>query len=291
MIAMADTKLPQAVGPMLDQVSTLINSVPKEKLSGLIDESFNAFNGAGYDLGSLFDSSAKISGDLNKVSDQTTSLIEDSGPLLDSQAQTTDSLRTWARSLAGITGQVVANDSQVRTLLQEGPPAADEVTRLLDQVKPTLPVLLANLTTLGAVAVTYHASLEQVLVLLPPFVGDILSSAPENNPTGIPLGDFRIQIGDPAAVYGRVPAAVAVAVSCRPDHDRHTRRSVLQAAAGCADRRARSAQLTVHGCARQARADGAGVLQRQALHADCDAAAFARAVSARPEPDRAGCSA
>ena len=69
-IAMADTKIPQAVGPMLDQVSTLINSVPKEKLSGLVDESFNAFNGAGYDLGSLFDSSAKISGDLNKVSDQ-----------------------------------------------------------------------------------------------------------------------------------------------------------------------------------------------------------------------------
>ena len=31
-IAMADTKLPQAVGPMLDQVSTLINSVPKEKI-------------------------------------------------------------------------------------------------------------------------------------------------------------------------------------------------------------------------------------------------------------------
>ena len=66
-IAMADTKIPQSVGPMLDQVSTLINSVPKDKLSGLVDESFNAFNGAGYDLGSLFDSSAQISGDLNKV--------------------------------------------------------------------------------------------------------------------------------------------------------------------------------------------------------------------------------
>ena len=54
-IAMRDTKIPQQVGPMLDQVSTLINSIPKEKLSGLIDESFNAFNGSGYDLGSLID--------------------------------------------------------------------------------------------------------------------------------------------------------------------------------------------------------------------------------------------
>ena len=110
-IAMADTKIPQPVGPMLDQVSTLINSVPKDKLSGLVDESFDAFNGAGYDLGSLFDSSAQISGDLNKVSDQSSALIEDTGPLLDSQAQTTNSLRLWARSLAGVTDQVVAERS------------------------------------------------------------------------------------------------------------------------------------------------------------------------------------
>jgi phospholipid/cholesterol/gamma-HCH transport system substrate-binding protein len=196
-IAMQDTKVPQAVGPMLDEVSTLISSVPKDKLSGLIDESFNAFNGSGYDLGSLFDSSSKISADLNRVADNSSMLVEDSGPLLDSQAQTTDALRLWAQSLAGITDQVVTNDPQVRTLLQQGPDAANEVSRLLEQVKPTLPVLLANLTTFGQVAVTYRPSLEQILVLLPPFVAFIQSSAPENNPTGIPLGDFRISIEDP----------------------------------------------------------------------------------------------
>jgi phospholipid/cholesterol/gamma-HCH transport system substrate-binding protein len=196
-IPMQDTRIPQAVGPMLDEVSTLINSVPKDKLSGLIDESFNAFNGSGYDLGSLFDSSSKIAADLNRVADNSSTLVEDSGPLLDSQAQATDALRLWAHSLAGITDQVVTNDSQVRTLLQQGPDAATEVSRLLEQVKPTLPVLLANLTTFGQVAVTYRPSLEQILVLLPPFVAFIQSSAPENNPTGIPLGDFRISIEDP----------------------------------------------------------------------------------------------
>jgi hypothetical protein len=88
---------------------------------------------------------------------------------------------------------------QVSTLLQQGPDAANEVSRLFNQIKPTLPVLLANLTTVGQVAVTYHPSLEQVLVLLPPFMAFIESSAPENNPTGIALGDFRISISDPAA--------------------------------------------------------------------------------------------
>lgn len=205
-IAAANTRIPQAVGPMLDQVSTLIGSIPKDKLSGLVDESFNAFNGAGFDLGSLFDSSAKLSGDLNKVGDRSAALIEDTGPLLDSQAQTADSLRVWARSLAGVTGQLVENDPQIRTLLRDGPPAANEVSRLLDRVKPTLPVLLANLTTVAQVGVIYRPSLEQVLVLLPPFVGNVQASAPHNNPTGIPLGDFRVQLGDaPPCTVGFLP--------------------------------------------------------------------------------------
>ncbi len=196
-ISLRDSKIPQSVSPMLDQLSTLIKTIPKDTLTKLINESFNAFDGAGYDLGSLADSSSTITGDLNKVGDRSTALVEDSGPLLDSQAQTTDALRLWAQSLAGITGQVVDDDPQVRNLLAQGPDAANEVSRLFDQIKPTLPVLLANMTTFGQVAVTYRPSLEQVLVLLPPFVGFIQSSAGENNPVGIPLGDFRISIEDP----------------------------------------------------------------------------------------------
>src|SRR5271166_2217080 len=156
-IAMRDTTIPQGVGPMLDQVNALVGSIPKDKLHALLDESFKGFNGAGYDLGSLIDSAATVSGDLKPVADRTRTLFEDTGPLLDSQAETTDSIRTWARSLAGVTQQVVTDDAQVRTLLERGPGALDEVSRLLNQVKPTLPVLLANLTTVGRIAVKYHA--------------------------------------------------------------------------------------------------------------------------------------
>lgn len=196
-IAMADTTIPQQVGPLLDQTSALINSIPKDRLSALLDESFKAFNGAGYDLGSLIDSSAKVAGDFNGVRDPTRTLVEDSAPLLDSQADTTDELRTWARSLAGLTGQLVDNDQQLRTVLNDGPGAANEASRLLEQVKPTLPVLLANLTTVGQVAVTYRPSLEQILVLFPPFVANILSAAGDHNPTGIGQADFTLTEGDP----------------------------------------------------------------------------------------------
>src|SRR4030088_437228 len=39
-IAVSDTTIPQEVGPMLDQVSALINSIPKDRLSALLDESY-----------------------------------------------------------------------------------------------------------------------------------------------------------------------------------------------------------------------------------------------------------
>ncbi len=196
-IAARDTTIPQAVGPMLDQVSALVNSIPKTKLGQLLDETFKGFNGTGYDLGSLFDSTSTISRDASGVVDRTRTLTEDSGPLLDSQAQTTDSIRTWARSLAGITGVVANDDSRVRTLLRNGPEAANEASRLLEQVKPTLPVLLANLTTIGQIGVTYHPSLEQLLVLLPSAVAIEQASGPLNHPDGMAQGDFALTIDDP----------------------------------------------------------------------------------------------
>ncbi|MCV7176889.1 MCE family protein [Mycolicibacterium sphagni] len=198
-IPVGSTSIPQAVGPMLDQVSKLVDSIPKDKLSQLLGESYQAFNGTGYDFGSLIDSGATITRDMNGISDNTRSLIDDSMPFLKAQADTTDSIRTYAKSLAGITEQVANNDPQFRSILKNGPGFAQETSKLLEQIKPTLPVLLANLTTFGQIGVTYNASIEQLLVLVPPFVAQIQTYAPTNNPTGLPNGDFSLGLGDPAA--------------------------------------------------------------------------------------------
>ena len=197
-IAMSNTTIPQQVGPMLDQVSTLVDSIPGDRISDLLDETFKAFNGAGPDFGSLIDSGSTLTEQLNSVSDQSRGLIDDSGPLLDSQAETADSIRTWARSLEGVTAQLAQNDPQIRALLERGPGFAQEVSGLLNQIKPTLPVLLANLTTLGQILVTYNPSLEQLLVVFP----NALSAQQafglgKNNPTGLAISDFALTISDP----------------------------------------------------------------------------------------------
>jgi hypothetical protein len=48
--------------------------------------------------------------------------------------------------------------------------------------------------------VTYHASLEQLLVLLPPYIASVQAvGLPRKNPTGYTQGDFTLTIGDPPA--------------------------------------------------------------------------------------------
>ena len=193
------TSIPQPVGPMLDRASALLGSVPADKIAVLLDESSKGLNDAGYDLGSLLDSSATVAQDMRGVSPQLRSLIDDSRPLLDGQAASTDATRTWTRSLAGVTDQLVHDDQHIRTIMAQGPAALQELSHLLDSVKPTLPVLLANLTSIGQVAVTYRPSLEQLLVLIPPYMADLQAVLPSNNATGLPPAAFRIEASDPPA--------------------------------------------------------------------------------------------
>ena len=199
-IPVGDAQVPQRVGPMLDQVSALLQSMPKDRLRTLLDESFRGLNGAGDDLAALLESSSTVAAEFDGVAERARALIEDGRPLLDAQAASSDALRSWAAGLAGVTGQLVDDDRQIRAVLDNGPGALVEASRLLDQVKPTLPVLLANLTTVGRIAVTYHASLEQLLVLLPPYIASVQAvGLPRNNPTGFTQGDFTLTIGDPPA--------------------------------------------------------------------------------------------
>jgi ABC-type transporter Mla subunit MlaD len=198
-ITAAQTEIPTPVGPVLDRVSKLVQTFPKDRLSALLDETYKGFNGAGYDFGSLLDSGATLSSDLKGAADQTRMLADDARPLLEGQAATADSIRTWARSLAGFTGQLKANDVQVRSVVQHFPGFGDEVAGLLTDLKPTLPLLLANFGTVGEILMTYNASLEQLMVLLPPYIAQQQSYTVTSDSTGQARGDFAATVSDPPA--------------------------------------------------------------------------------------------
>ncbi|MGE2730622.1 MCE family protein [Mycolicibacterium vaccae] len=198
-IPSSSVTVPQRVAPMMDRLSALITGIPKDKLDTLLDESFTAFNGAGYDLQTLAESTSRIARDTAAVADRTTALVEDSAPVLDGQIAGAEALAAWSSRLSAVSAQLVTRDPEIRELLTTGTSAAQEVSQLLELVRPTLPVLLANLTSLGQVAVTYRPGLEQLLVLLPPATAFYQASVGGNNATGQALGDFRISVDDPPA--------------------------------------------------------------------------------------------
>ena len=195
-----ETDVPQPVGPMLDKLSALVDTIPKDEMNRLLDELFAGMHGASGDLDSLLRSAGTLSREMNGVGDTTRTLVQDAQPLVDSQVQTADAIRIWTRATADLTGQLVANDPQIRTLLHSGPGFSDEVAELLDSVDLTLPVLLSNLTSVGQLGVTYNAGLEQLLVLLPPVVSLVQAVQPTKNASGLGIGSFRVSgVSDPPA--------------------------------------------------------------------------------------------
>jgi phospholipid/cholesterol/gamma-HCH transport system substrate-binding protein len=161
------TTVPTDINKVLTDTTRGLQAIPQDNLKTVVDEAYTAVGGLGPELRRLVNGSTTLAIDARKNLDPLTTLIDQSKPVLDSQTDTADSIQAWASNLASITGQLQNQDSAVAGILQNGPGAADEVRALFDRLQPTLPIVLANLVSLGEVAVTYQPSLEQLLVLLP----------------------------------------------------------------------------------------------------------------------------
>ena len=160
-------KVPPDVNTILELTNRGLQAIPQENLRTVIDETYVAVGGLGPELRRLVAGSATLAIDARENLDSLTTVIDDTKPILDSQIDTGGSIKAWAANLASVTGQLQSQDGSVSGLLSNGPGAADEVRALFDQLQPTLPIVLANLVSVGEVAVTYQPNLEQILVLLP----------------------------------------------------------------------------------------------------------------------------
>ena len=167
------TSVPPNINSLLAAANSGLNAIPRDNLKTVVDESYVAVGGLGPDLSRLVNGTTALAIGARKNLDSLVSLIDGSQPLLDSQIQSSDSIQQWAAHLAAVTTQLQTNDSSLRGLLQHGAPALDQTRQLVDRLTPTLPILLANLVSVGQVAVTYRDNLEAVLVLAPQAVQDL----------------------------------------------------------------------------------------------------------------------
>ena len=166
------TSVPPDINALLDATNRGIEAIPADNVKTVIDESYTAFGGLSPEFSRFVRGASTLAIDANRNKDALTALVDGAKPVLDTQSSTSDAVQTWARHLASITDQLKQQNSSVAGLLDKGPAAADQVRQLIDRLSPTLPTLLANLVSVGQVAVTYNNDIEQLLVLLPQGVAD-----------------------------------------------------------------------------------------------------------------------
>ncbi|MGC4987972.1 MCE family protein [Nocardia salmonicida] len=200
------TKLPQDVGSLLDQTDKLLSTVADTRLRQVIDEAFKAFNGAGPDLQRFIDSAALLVQQAETDVEPTKKLLDQIGPLLDTQIQSDANIRSWTTDLATLTDQLREHDPTLRNLLNNSPSAMQKVTEQFQSLRPTLPLLASNLVSLGQVGVTYHAGIEQLLVVFPPLIAALKTVIRGPTKYGV-MVDFMTVVHDPpACTTGFLPA-------------------------------------------------------------------------------------
>jgi phospholipid/cholesterol/gamma-HCH transport system substrate-binding protein len=123
--------------------------------------------GLGPNLQRLVDATQAIVGDFKNQMTDVNDIIQNSGPVLDSQVKSGDNIERWARNLNRLGAQSAQEDQHVKSVLRQAAPTADQVNSVFNDVKDSLPQTLANLEVVFDLLKRYHTGVEQVLVFLP----------------------------------------------------------------------------------------------------------------------------
>lgn len=160
-------RVPPDIANLLDATNTALQAIPQDNLRTVVDEAATAVAGLGPELSRIVDGSTALAIDAGKTVGPITTLIDQSPPVLDSQVRTADSIQVWASRMASITGQLKAQDAAFAGLLELGGPTLEEGRAVFDRIASPLPLLLANMVSLGDIAIAYRNDIEQLLVLFP----------------------------------------------------------------------------------------------------------------------------
>jgi phospholipid/cholesterol/gamma-HCH transport system substrate-binding protein len=196
-ISVDHTAIPQDIAQLLIQADSLVSSIGDSRIQDLLHETFTAFNGSGPELSRLIQSSRLLIDEANSNYGQTTKLIDQVGPFLDAQIRSGDDIKSLADGLARFTAEAAKADPQLRNVLQNVPGATEAANTTFDGIRPSFPMLAANLANFGRIGVIYRKSLEQSLVIFPALIAAALTVG-----GGLPADeggklDFKVDLGDP----------------------------------------------------------------------------------------------
>ncbi|MGH3383934.1 MAG: MCE family protein [Nocardioidaceae bacterium] len=191
-IKRADTRTPISTPQMLVDIDRLVDSVDKQDLRTVIDELGLAFDGTGDDLGRIIDTSNSFIDTADDNIDLTRRLLADGEGVLQTQVDSAEHIRTFAKNLRLFTDTLVDSDATVRSVIDDGAVAARDLRGFIAENADTLSVLISNLVTTGEITVARLDGLEQVLVLYPYVVEGSFSVAAKDKVTGLHDAHFGL---------------------------------------------------------------------------------------------------
>lgn len=166
-ITLANTSVPQDINALLGAANTALRAIPHDNLKTVVDESYTAVGGLGPELSRIVKGSSDLAIEARNNLDPLLALIDQWQPVADSQIHTSDAIAVWASHVATATTELRTHDQDVAGAIDKGGPALGEARQLIERLQPTLPILLANLVSVGQVGLAYQNDIEQLLVLVP----------------------------------------------------------------------------------------------------------------------------
>ncbi len=161
------TSTPVPAGDVIERVTGLLETVPKDSLRGVLDETSQALDDTGENLNAALAASSSLVRQATGSLDETVQLVQTANPLLVAVDRSGPDISRIATNLRGFTEQLAMSDEALGNVLRTGAPFFDSTSGLLQELRPTLPVLLANLQTVGEVLRVNVPGIRHVLVVYP----------------------------------------------------------------------------------------------------------------------------
>lgn len=169
------TSVPVGIGPVLDNVAKLVDSIPQQSLSHLLTQTSTALSGRGSDLQEILAGSQTFLNEADAAYPQTQALLQSTQPLLSTVNASAGHFEGLTSKLAQVSDQLRAGDADLNALLANGPGFTSATTGFLHDVGPSLPGLLAPLDTVASVLATYRDYVAQLLTDYPTALSEVQS--------------------------------------------------------------------------------------------------------------------
>ncbi|WP_181776841.1 MCE family protein [Amycolatopsis pittospori] len=167
------TSVPLPVQHLLTDLDSLTASVPTEDLRIVVDELDNALRGSGANLQVLLDSTTDFTKQAATHLPQTEKLLTDGSTVLKTQVDSSQEWRRFSSNAKEFAEQLSRSDGDLRKLIATAPDAATQLSGLLRDNEPGLPILLANLLTTSQVFSARTDGLRQLLINTPKAVSAV----------------------------------------------------------------------------------------------------------------------